>query len=211
MCSLAGGHIMVSDPVSAYDAAHLDALRRVGPTFFTRPLNAASVKPDPEYMALSAEKGGESWTVLARFAWSDLPAGSPAFSIGPGHYLAFDFWKEKFLGSVTTPRFDRLERGTCQVIALRPDLNRPQVLGTNRHLGQGVAELKDVRWVKDRLSGSFLRGSGQRWSLYLRVPKGWKVEKVDAGVSQQLDGEVLKLTFSEGSGWAKWGVQFAKS
>lgn len=212
MCFLAGGHIMVSDPISAYDQAHVDVLRKVGPTIFTRPINAKSMKPDPEYFALAAEKGGESWTVLARMAWSDLPAGSPRFAIAPGRYLAFDFWREKFLGVVEKPEFDRLERGTCQVISLRPDLGRPQVLGTNRHLSQGVYELDKVRWNANRLSGTFRRDPGQQWSLYVRVPSGWKVEGIEPKtLTHTRDGEVLRLTFPEGSGAMEWAVSFARN
>jgi hypothetical protein len=211
MSFLAGGHIMVSDPIAAYDAEHVDALRKVGPTIFTRPLNSVSMKPDPEYMALCAEKSGESWTVLARFAWGDLPAGSPSFKLHSGRYLAFDFWKEKFLGVVEKPVFDRLERGACQVIALRPDLNRPQVLGTNRHLSQGVYELDRITWRANVLSGNFKRGPGRQWSVFVRVPSAWRVDGVSPGISSSLEGEVLKLTFPEGSEGMDWRVEFKRT
>ncbi|MCB8932907.1 MAG: hypothetical protein M9921_05330 [Fimbriimonadaceae bacterium] len=204
---LAGGHLMVSDPIAAYDAAHLDALRRVGPPIFTRPLNVVSHGPDPEFMTLNAEKGGEQWTVMARFAWQDLPAREVA-TPGKGRFLAFDFWNEEFLGSVEAASFRALPKGQCQVLSLRPDLGRPQVLGTNRHLSQGAYELENVRWANDRLSGRFLRGPGQAWSVFIRVPAGWKV--VEASVPHALDGEVLKLTFPVGGDPAGWSVRFSK-
>lgn len=205
---LAGGHLMVSDPVAAYDAEHLDALRRVGPPLYTRPLNVVAHSPDPEFMALAAEKGGEQWTVVARFAWQDLPARElPA--PGKGRFLAFDFWNEKFLGVVTRASFHSLAKGQCQVLSLRPDLGRPQVLGTDRHLSQGAYELEGVRWAGGELSGRYRRGPDRRWSLYVRVPPGWRVEESSAPTS--VDGEVLKLEFPVGDGPIAWRVRFAKA
>lgn len=208
MSFLGGGHIMVSDPVADYDAAHLDALRRVGPPIFTKPLNIVSHKPDPEFMTLDAEKDGEQWKVIARFAWQDLPASNPTEAVFGlrKKYLAFDFWDEKFLGIVEEPAFHALQKGSCQVICLRPAESHPQVLGTNRHLSQGVVELENVRWDGDRLSGRFLRGSGQAWSLYVHVPKGWNVGGVSA--PHETSGEVLKLTFPVGSDPVRWSVDF---
>jgi len=208
---LAGGHLMVSDPVADYDAAHLDALRRVGPPIFTHPLNVVSHGPDPEYMTLVAEKGGEEWMVLARFAWQDLPASDPWYltqlRMAP-KYLAFDFWDEKFLGVVDVPSFHALAKGSCQVICLRPLLDRPQVLGDNRHLSQGAYELDDVKWDGHRLSGRFQRGPGQAWSLYIHVPAAWKVKSASAPSSQ--DGGVLKLTFPVGATPVDWCVDFER-
>ena len=205
---LAGGHLMVSDPVAGYDAAHLDALRRVGPPIYTRPFNVVPHGPDPELVTLEAEKDGEQWTVMARFAWQDLPPRNVAGG-AKGRYLAFDFWDEKFLGSVEAAPFHALAKGNCQVISLRPDLRRPQVLGTNRHLGQGVYELENVRWANDRLSGTFKRGPGQPWSLYIHIPAGWKLR--EASSPHEQSGEVLKLTFPVGDGPAEWSVTFAKA
>lgn len=222
---LAGGHLMVSDPVVAYDPAHVDALRRVGPPIDTRPLNVVPLGPDPELATLSAEKGGEQWTVIARFAWQDLPArevelkNAPHPSPSPrkrsegfpepaaAGQLAFDFWEEKFLGSVESVPFRALAKGECQVIAVRPDLGRPQVLGTNRHLSQGAHELENVRWANDILSGKFKRGPGQAWSLYIRVPRGWSVR--DASARHGQTGEVLKLTFPIGEVPIDWRIRFS--
>ncbi len=203
---LAGGHLMVSDPVSAYDAAHLDALRRVGPPIFTRPFNVVSHQADPELMILSAEKNGEEWAVIARMAWADLPERS--VSAGPhGRYLAFDFWEEKFLGSVASADFHALPKGSCQVISLRRDLGRPQVLGTNRHLSQGAYELENVRWQRGKLSGRLMRGPGQAWSIYIRVPSGWQTRQVSAPHEQF--GEVLRITFPISGEPVDWTTTFS--
>ncbi|HWA82310.1 MAG TPA: hypothetical protein VG820_02680, partial [Fimbriimonadaceae bacterium] len=208
MAFLAGGHLMVSDPIADYDATHLDALRRVGPPIYSRPLNVVPHQPDPEFMTLDAEKGGDQWKIVARFAWQDLPAWNPPESLFGlrKRYLAFDFWDEKFLGIVDTPPFHALAKGNCQVICLRQAEGHPQVLGTNRHLSQGIVELDGVRWNGHTLSGRFNRGPGQPWSLYVHVPRGWKM--TSASAPSVVDGEVLKLTFPVGNGWMNWKVEF---
>lgn len=208
MAFLAGGHIMVSDPISAYDSAHLDVLRRVGPPIQMNPANVVSRDPDPEFMSMAAAKDGENWTVMARFAWQDLSSRT-VISRDGARLLAFDFWDEKYLGSDTKWTFHKLDKGSCQVICLRRDLGHPQVLGTNRHLSQGAYELDRVRWSGSELSGRFKLGSGQSWSLYIHVPAGWKVK--NCGTPHTLAGEVLKLTFPIGSESMNWSVAFERS
>lgn len=209
---LAGGHLMVSDPVSAYDEAHLDVLRRVGPPIYTRPMTVVSHGADPEFLDLAAEKDGEQWIVRARFAWQDLPEKSfvPQTQFGLSRkWLAFDFWDEKFLGIVDAPTFHALPKGSCQVICLRPALGHPQVLGTNRHLGQGAYELENVRWSARTLSGTFKRGIGRAWSFYIHVTPGWQLAEVTPSETKStIDGEVLKLTFPVDAKPVDWSVRF---
>lgn len=212
---LAGGHLMVSDPVSAYDEARLDVMRRVGPPLVTRPASVATHGPDPEFMTLAAQKGGEQWAVVARFGWTEQPEKREpvqVFGLDPNaSYLAFDFWNERFLGTVHGQAgFEALKQGACQAIAFRPLLNRPQILGTNRHLSQGAYELEAVRWSGATLSGRFRRGPGREWSVYVHVPAGWRVLRTEPDVKAEANGEVLKLTFPKGATPADFRVAFAK-
>ncbi len=211
---LAGGQVMVSDPLSAYDEPRVDALRRIGPPVLTRPLSVVSHGPDPEFMLLNAAKGGAYWTVAARFGWETAPAKTvplTTFGLHSGvRYLAFDFWNSRFIGVVTDDAsFDAINQGACQVICFRPLEDHPQVLGDDRHLSQGAYELEGVTWAGVELSGSLNLGPGRAWNLYVHVPEGWKVEKASEGLATKQDGEVLTLTFPNGSGPMKWEVSFS--
>ncbi|MCC7230910.1 MAG: hypothetical protein IT203_10995 [Fimbriimonadaceae bacterium] len=216
LTSLTGGHLMVSDPMKDYDAARVDILRRVGPPMKLRPAALQPLAPDPQWLHLSAEKDGEQWTVAARMAWQPLPASAvhlQDLGLERGKkYLAYDFWNERFLGVVQeTSPFSELTQGHSQVVCFRPALDRPQVLGTNRHIGQGVVELKDAKWDGTALSGQMLLGKGRQWSLYLHVPAGFEVDgNSPKGWTLVKDGSVLKLTATEGSGWAKWKLSFRR-
>ncbi|AIE85017.1 hypothetical protein [Fimbriimonas ginsengisoli] len=215
LTALAGGHVMVSDPIKEYDPARVDVLRRVGPPLIVKPASVVSHGPDPEFMTLNGAKGDERWLVAARFGWGDQPARRvdlATLGLDPSRrYLAFDFWKERFLGIVSgEAAYDPLENGGCQVISFRPLADHPQVLGTNRHIGQGAYELDRVHWDGQALSGRMRRGLGRVWSLYLYVPAGWRTALVDGAAASNPSPQVLKLTFPSGASTADWKVTFIK-
>ena len=212
MNALAGGQLMVSDAVSDYDAARLSLMRRVGPPMVLKPANMASLPPDPEFMTLHAEKGGENWTVAARFSWEARPDRSVALAdLGldsSKRYLAFDFWKSKLLGVVRSSfAFDALPQGACQVVCFRPLVDRPQILGTDRHIGQGVVELTDVHWDGSTLSGKMLLGSGEQWRLFVHVPADWRLDSSSPGKVSMV-GQVLAMTLPEANGRMGWSLTF---
>ena len=215
MTSLAGGHLMISDKPDAYTPEHINIMRRVSPTVFSKPVNVAQEAPDPEFFTLHNRKFGESWTVVSHHAWKALPAKSlPLAQMGVvrGKYHAFDFWNQKYLGVVDSKvNFDALAEGHCQVVSLRPILDRPQVLGTERHISQGAFELEAVKWEIETLSGTYKVGPGQRWRLSIFVPKGYSVLKVDTkGVEMKQDGQILTLTMPLSGSSVKWSVTFSK-
>lgn len=212
MTALAGGHLMISDKPDDYTPEHVRVMRQVGPPLVTRSLNAQPLPPDPEFFTLNAAKFGEEWAVVSHQAWANLPAKEvpvSRFGLDPAKsYLAFDFWNARFIGTVTgSVPLHSLEEGKCQVVSLRPLLDHPQVLGTDRHIGQGVHELEAVTWRANTLTGRFLGGPGERWRLFVHVPAGYKVEEVGGGVWKQ-DGEVVEITFAESEAPLGWSIKF---
>jgi alpha-galactosidase len=215
MTSLAGGHLMISDKPGDYTPEHINIMRRVSPTIFSKPINIRQESPDPEYFTLHNQKFGECWTVVSHHAWKAMTAKSESLEslgISKGKFHAFDFWHQKYLGVVDTKvPFDALLEGHCQVISLRPVKDHPQVLGTERHISQGAFDLDGVKWENDILSGAYRAGPGQKWSLTVIVPKGYSVAKVEPkGTESDQVGEVLTLTFPVNGGQIKWSVSFTK-
>lgn len=215
--SLAGGQLMVSDKPSDYTPEHLNIMRRVSPTVFSKPINMAQEAPDPEFFTLHCRKFDEDWTVVSHTAWANSKAKSiPLAQLGivKGKYHAFDFWNQKYLGIVDSKvSFEALDEGHCQVISLRPVLDRPQILGTERHISQGAFDLDAVKWdaAKNNLSGTYRLGPGQPWSLKIVVPKGFGLaasEPKNAATKQ--DGSIVTLTMPVGNGPVKWSVTFAR-
>lgn len=216
LTAMAGGHVMVSDPIKDYDAERVEILRKVGPPMQLKPVNVAQLGPDPEFFKLDAAKGGERWLVTTRFAWGDQAAREvslDALGLNPDQtYLVFDFWKSKFLGQAGGKfSFDALKDGSCQTVSFRPLTSHPQVLGTDRHIGQGVYELENVKWDKNELSGTMQRGKGAQWSLYLHVPAGWELVGYPEGATVTTDGPVVRIKFAEGAMAVDWKAAFVRS
>ena len=215
MTSLVGGHLMISDKPTDYTPEHLNIMKRVSPTVFSKPINVAQEAPDPEFFTLHSRKFGESWTVVSHNAWKVLPAKSvPLSQIGlvAGKYHAFDFWQQKYLGEVDSKlNLDALKEGHCQVIGLRPVLDHPQILGTERHISQGAFELEAIKWDKNVLAGTYRVGPGQRWNMTVFVPKDYTIAKAEPkGTDTMLDGQLLTVTMPMSSGPVAWKLTFAK-
>lgn len=213
MIALTGCQTMVSDPISAYDAERVDVLRRVGPSLPIRPRTLVPLQPDPELAILDASKGGDSWTVVGRMAWKQEPARDVTLKeLGLDSsqtYLAYDFWAGKFLGEVRgVLPMHALTEGDSQVVSLRPLTNHPQILGTDRHIGQGLVELQDVKWKDGKLSGTFLRTPGRSWSVLVHVPKGFDLQSSEPGPVELQQGEVIRLTFPDGADPMKFELRF---
>lgn len=228
LTSLTGGQVMVSDPIETYDPARVDILRRVGPVPMTSPMNVAPMGPDPEWVTLHCAKGGEQWTVAARFGWGkrlppvsgfkpagmtgvNPPRSDDVFSAHP--MLMFDFWNSRFLGVTpaayrTALAFEPPAEGSCQVISFRPVTGHPQVLGDDRHISQGAVELDGVKWDGHSLSGRFLATPGRTWNLFLYVPDGY--EAISQTNLETIEPHVLKLSFPDGKGWTTWRVTFKR-
>lgn len=214
LLALAGVQLMVSDPIEAYDAERVDFLRRVGPPLVSRPRALSPQGEGKELWSLDIEKGGEQWTVLGRFAWKDLATRQLSLSeigLDPGKgYLAFDFWGSRFLGRVKgSLALPELKQGNCFVVGLREMTGHPQVLGTDRHIGQGAVELNDVKWKDLVLSGTFRLAPGKGWSLYVYVPEGFSLESAKGdGWSTSQGGDVVRVKFRDGSGDRRFRLSF---
>jgi hypothetical protein len=215
--ALSGQQMMISDDPSAYDKPRLDILRRVGPTLFTRPCNLEPLRPDTELWQMDVA-GPEPYTVLGRIAWQDdgLPQRDiPLSELGlePGRYLVWDFWNARFLGEMTDSLpAPALNRGECRVWAIRPALDRPQVLSTDRHISQGAQELDDVAWKDGVLSGKMNLPKGRPWRLFLHVPEGWRVSRTSPDACEtSSDGRVATLTLQSRDGKpVRWRVEFVR-
>jgi hypothetical protein len=135
----------------------------------------------------------ERWTVLARTAGAPdtLRVSDLGLAVGR-EYVAFDFWKKRFLGVFR----DTLVAGAVdpviqvQVICLREQQPHPQLLATNRHVSCGGVDLERVSWSGDALSGTSRVVAGDDYEAYLTEPDGWTAESVTApGAAAEL-GEV---------------------
>jgi len=103
-------------------------------------------------------------------SWDLRPDESPAA------WLLWDFWGQRMTRvagpSLTIP----VPSKSCRIFSLRPDLGRPQLLGTSGHFSQGTLETKDIRWdaKSEVLTGKVRGNGGDKTTLFFHVPNGMK-------------------------------------
>ena len=86
------------------------------------------------------------WAVVGRFATTPLATSAvqlDALGLDPeAEYLVFDFWAQKYLGR-TSRRLHcpPLAPGHCQILALVPVKNVPQLLASSRHVSMDAVSM----------------------------------------------------------------------
>jgi hypothetical protein len=162
------------------------------------------------------------WVILNRLNWSDNPAGKTTVQLADlgldasKDYLAYEFWSHRFLGAC---------RGSLEVaglpanglasIALREQLDRPQIVSTNRHLSQGGAELVgEVAWQANTLSGVSKVVQADRYELAIHLPAGFKFASANvagAAATTAIEGDLLRVSWMPDTTAAvAWEVRFAR-
>ena len=150
--AISGQLYAASDWLPALPPERIELLRRTMPAHgaVARPIDYFERDPATVWQ-VSATRGHTRRDVVALFNWSDQPAGVAAelgrLDLPPAvRYAAFDFWHNRFLPPVTDRLATNLPAHGCQVVALRPMLDRPFLLSTSRHVTQGIVDIVREEW-----------------------------------------------------------------
>src|SRR5271157_5212757 len=154
-----------------------------------------------------------SWTTTRELSFAEklgLSAGAP--------YIAFDFWKQKLLGVFTNRVEVELEPHDTRVLMVYPFLNRPQLVGTSRHI-TGAYSIRGLAWdpSSKTLRGSSEAVAGEPYALWFYVPDGVTVSQAKATsennreipIQHQRAGNSLQISFEGQPGVVNWEVAFA--
>lgn len=206
--------------------AWIDVVRRLTPVWpdGARPVDVL-VRDQPEMFVQDIDAPAGKWRNVGVCNWGKnrdhttaVPAELPdhttrTFTLtcpGDQPCVAYEFWSETYLGE--RPAGGQFQVSVaphdCQVIALRPQTDHPQLLGDNRHITQGAADLGPVVWEADkqRLTTTVLSAAVGSFNapfsyhLAFRVPPGWDcpgsdVDGQDVPLLVQVDG-VAHLVFT---------------
>ncbi len=158
--TLVGGAMLVTEPMEELARGdRMDLLHRFLPHVEggrAQVLDAFAHDGDPTWYGRRIETPFEIYHVLGAFNWGDLYADrelSLRDYLGAGKWHVFDYWAQRYLGQMR----DRLSLPNvpahgCRIVAVRPALNRPQVVGSNLHILQGAVEFDDVQYQDNVLS-----------------------------------------------------------
>lgn len=183
-------------PVQAEDVSLKDALDMAGvfPTM-------EDDHPFSSLWAFHIDHLDRRWCVMGRFATMPLRACRvPLSSLGldeEGEYLAFDFWKQCFLGTVKGEiPCGSLEIGQCQIVALHRCMEIPQLIASSRHVSMDAVSVKRNLFHDNLLELSLEGVPGTSESYYIHVTHNFAFRETaaDGGsiVSRQ-QGELLRL------------------
>jgi hypothetical protein len=183
-----------------------------------RPFDASSSTTTGLFM-LEVSKSWENWMVLGRLDERDkvLPFSDLGLEKGT-EYLVFEFWTKQFLGSfkdqLQPPDIDTSYR--CQVLCFRKKLEHPQLLATNRHISCGAAEITDLIWKENSLSGTSTLVPGEDYMLYVHEPATTAAPAIDPGdgfsaITSKSGDMRTVIIHSSGKKTCSWKLTYPKS
>jgi len=145
------------------------------------------------------------WCVAGRFATLPLPQSEINLEnlglTADKTYLAFDFWKEKFLGeirgSITVPA---VGLGDSQIIGFREVSSHPQFMASTRHISMGAVSVVSEAFGNGVLKIKINGVVGDEENYWFHVPAGWELADVNgSGINiheQHLEIGFVKLVLS---------------
>jgi hypothetical protein len=137
---------------------------------------------------------------------------------GGSRYVVFDYWGQRLLGVFSDAMRLEIEPHDTRVVLIHPSLPRPQLVGTSRHI-TGVHSILDLGWDASsrRLRGSSQTMPGEDYTLFVHVPEGVAISRVQATVEgarevpvrHELTGSLLKVSFQGRPEVVAWQAEFA--
>ncbi len=219
------GHLFYnSDWMPDLPAERLDILKRTIPSHGLLPRPVDLFENDPARIWLLTDtRRVPRRDVVALFNWNQKTAATIScdtdrIGLPPANeYVAFDFWANKFVPPFRKQLSAALPPASCRVLAVRPAATHPQLLGTSRHVTQGIVDVLEEDWNASTrmLSGISRVVANDPYELRILVPPGvssWRVleSKVDGLKSEfKQDGPRVRVSFtSPDSREVRWVVKF---
>jgi hypothetical protein len=150
---MSGGNTISGDRLTQLDPYKLEILKKITPSFGEAALPVDLFDTDMQSVfALKIKKSFDEWSVLTFFNASLKKLVEKKFPLNrlwldPAKtYLAFDFWKQQFIGEVVNELKVSIQPGSVRLFALHEKTGRPQFISTDRHISQGAVEIEDMNW-----------------------------------------------------------------
>lgn len=177
----------------------------------------------PEVIDLKVAAESGIYDVVALPNWRSAPVTKSVSLAGQlgleadAKYIAFDFWNQALLG-VVSGRLDVEVAGhDTRVVLLHRLLDRPQLVGTSRHI-TGAHSIKSLAWnaADKALHGISEVVPGEAYTLFIHLPEGAAPNSppsASAGgepvtVRQQMKDGLLSLGFNTQMPLVEWQIGF---
>lgn len=132
-------------------------------------------------------------------------------------YYLYDFWNDQLLGEFKGDQTIEITLKPHQALSysLHRKLERPQFLSTNRHITQGLMDLKEVKWdaATSTYSGVARCVRGEPFEIAI-AHNGFEVAEVSAqtvALTRPLNDKCVRLILSShDTGEVKWWIKWKK-
>ncbi len=151
--ALSGGNMFSGDRLIQLDPYKLEVLKKITPSFGAAATPVDLFDSDKQSVfALKIKKPFAEWTVVGFFNPSLEESTAKKISMNrlwldPSKtYLAFDFWKQRFVGEISGEITVSVQPGSVTLLTLHEKKDKPQFISTSRHVLQGAVEIEDINW-----------------------------------------------------------------
>jgi hypothetical protein len=207
-------------------AERLEILKRTMPSHGLLPRPVDYFESDlPRLWTVVDERRQPHRTIVAAFNWDvqsqDNDVTLARLGLNPHtEYAAYDYWQDKFLPRLLDSTSFTVPGESCQILAVRPVSDAPQLLSTSRHVTQGIVDVSKEEWSDSArtLSGISQIIGGDDYELRIVLPNAqWKVKAVRVANSHGIavesalrqEGLLLRVhTTPATSGEMTWEVEF---
>ncbi|HUL48919.1 MAG TPA: alpha-galactosidase [Gemmatimonadales bacterium] len=148
--AVSAGVTFCSDDLTRLPAERLELLQRILPpaTRIARVLEGGATGDSRP--TLWIVEGSPGWWTVLLANWGDAAEtrSVPAASLGltGKRFTAYDVWGAAPLNDITDRLGGTIPGHGALVVGMRRALGRPQVVGSNRHVVQGMHDVADERW-----------------------------------------------------------------
>ncbi|WP_313639108.1 hypothetical protein [Paenibacillus sp.] len=164
---------VVADDVSLEDALNMSGVYE----------GVDAEHPFSSLWSFHINKADRKWCVMARIATLPLEESTISMkTLGLDEnktYLAFDFWKQSFVGEVKgSYNAGSLALGCCEIIALYEKTPDPQVIASDRHVSMDAVSIDEHVYVNKNLNLKLNGIINNTIRYYVYIPEGEKIKNI---------------------------------
>ena len=200
--AMSGGNMISGDRLTQLDEYKLDVLKKITPSFGEAAIPVDLFDTDMQTVfAMKIKKPFGEWSIIGFFnsnLTETIEKSFPSQRLwldAEKTYLAFDFWKQQFIGEVTGELEVTIQPGSVTLLTLHEKTGKPQFISTDRHVLQGAVELGNVEWNENTKTLSGIStgplNTSHNVSVYVPEPHSWTWD--GSGSFRDYDSYSLKL------------------
>ena len=216
--ALSAGVIFCSDDLTKLPAERLEVLQRILPaaTHAGRVINGGASGDAPP--TLWIVEGSPGWWTVLLANWRDAAAAQSVTTTSLGlsgkRFTAYDVWRAAPLDDITDTIGATIPAHRALVVGIRRATSRPQLVGTSRHVIQGMHDVADEHWDAPRriLAARATNLDGRVYAVTVSVPTTLRVMECKsdtACVVSSLSSGHTRLEWPAGTrGELSWELSF---